>query len=80
MLESLLRVEKLPERIKGSILEKSEGNPFFIEDVLCSISDSGVIYRDGERWVTAVQSSKSRLRQDISVPDTIQSVIMTRID
>ncbi|MFQ6041924.1 MAG: AAA family ATPase, partial [Candidatus Poribacteria bacterium] len=80
LLESLLRVEKLPEGIKESILEKSEGNPFFIEEVLCSLIDSGVIYRDGGRWATEVQSSKSRLQQDISVPDTIQSVIMTRID
>ncbi|MBI1925747.1 AAA family ATPase [Candidatus Poribacteria bacterium] len=74
LVESLLCVENLPETVKASILQKAEGNPFFVEEVLRSLIASGVIYRDGERWIAKADV------ESIEVPDTIQSVIMARID
>lgn len=74
MVEQLLRIENLPERVKTLILEKSEGNPFFVEEVIRSLIDTEVVYHDGEGW-----RAKAEIETFI-VPDTIQSVIMTRID
>jgi hypothetical protein len=74
LVESLLSIENLPEAVKDTILKKAEGNPFFVEEVIRSLIDSGVVYHDGERWVAKADAG------EIAVPDTIQSVILSRID
>jgi len=74
LVESLLTIENLPNTVKEMILNKSEGNPFFVEEVIRSLIESGVVYRDGEKWIAKEEAEK------IIVPDTIQSIIMARID
>ncbi len=74
LVESLLRIENLPGEVKESILRKAEGNPFFVEEVIRSFIQRGFVYQDGERWVAKADI------EEITVPDTIQSVIMARID
>ena len=74
LVETLLSIENLPEKVKESILQKAEGNPFFVEEVIRSLFDSGVIYREGSRLV-----AKKEI-EEIEVPDTIQSIIIARID
>jgi len=74
LVQSLLRIENLPDSIRESILQKAEGNPFFVEEVIRSLIESDIIYQDGDRWYARDAVS------DITVPDTIQSVIMSRID
>jgi predicted ATPase len=56
------------------VLSRAQGNPFFIEELIRSLVDSGAVYRDGAGW---------RTQPDISVtgiPDSIQSVILGRVD
>ena len=56
------------------ILEKAEGNPFFLEELLRSLIDSGlVVVRDGRAVATEGIA-------DIRVPDTVQGVAAARID
>jgi class 3 adenylate cyclase/tetratricopeptide (TPR) repeat protein len=74
LVQSLLRIENLPDTIRESILQKAEGNPFFVEEVIRSLIERDVIYQDGDRWFAREEVT------DITVPDTIQSVIMSRID
>jgi class 3 adenylate cyclase len=74
LIESLLSIENLPAGVKDTILEKSGGNPFFVEEVIRSLIDSGMVYREGVAW---------RAREEIAsvtVPESIQSVILTRVD
>ena len=74
MIDSLLSVESLAEPVRGLILNCSQGNPFFVEEVIRSLIDSGVIYRVKDRW---------HARPDVAairVPETIQSVILGRVD
>jgi tetratricopeptide (TPR) repeat protein len=73
-VETLLTIDNLPESVKEMILRKSEGNPFFIEEVIRSLIDRDLVYRDGERWKARSEIS------DIDVPDTIQSVLLSRVD
>ncbi|RLC71273.1 MAG: hypothetical protein DRI52_05465 [Chloroflexi bacterium] len=74
LVRNLLAIDNLPENVREMILRKSEGNPFFIEEVIRSLIDRGLIYREGDRWKAKDEIS------EIDVPDTIQSVIMARID
>ncbi|MBI1926342.1 AAA family ATPase [Candidatus Poribacteria bacterium] len=74
MVEELLTIENLPENVKNLILTKSEGNPFFVEEVIRLLIDSGAVYREGNVWVAKAEI------ESLAVPDTIQGVIMSRID
>ena len=57
------------------ILQKAEGNPFFMEEVVRSLIAMKAVVRDKTmgRW-------RSTQLEEISLPDTIQGVIMARVD
>jgi class 3 adenylate cyclase/tetratricopeptide (TPR) repeat protein len=74
MAEAVLAAGRLPEELKSLIVTKAEGNPFFVEEVVRSLQELGAIRREGERYVPA------RRLDEIVIPDTIQDVIMARID
>ena len=74
LIENLLRIEGLSENVRALILAKAEGNPFFVEEVIRSLLDSGVVVPEGDHW-----RSTSDL-DDIAVPDTLSAVITTRLD
>jgi predicted ATPase/DNA-binding SARP family transcriptional activator/predicted negative regulator of RcsB-dependent stress response len=74
MVESLLRVEVLSSEIRDLILSQSQGNPFFIEEVVRSLIDAGIVHRTRDGWQIHQES------QEVAVPDTVQSVILSRVD
>jgi predicted ATPase len=74
LVANLLRVESLPQQTRDHILEKSEGNPFFVEEVIRMLIDRAAIVRQGERWVATAQVS------DVEIPDTLQGLLLARID
>lgn len=74
LVANLLHVEGLPIKARQLILDKSEGNPFFVEEVIRSMLDAGLVVKDGEIW---------RATQDIDrleVPNTLAGVINARMD
>lgn len=74
LLGNLLQIEDLPEGIRAQILERSEGNPFYLEEVLRSLIDGGQVVREGERW------RATRDIIDARIPDTLAGVLSARID
>jgi class 3 adenylate cyclase/tetratricopeptide (TPR) repeat protein len=74
MAHAMLAAEKIPEEVKELIVKKAEGNPFFVEEVVKSLQEIGVLQRVEDGFVLA------RRLDSIFVPDTIQDVIMARID
>jgi class 3 adenylate cyclase/tetratricopeptide (TPR) repeat protein len=74
MAQAVLDTEHLPEELETLILRKAEGNPFFAEEVVKSLRELGAIRRVGERYELA------KPLDEIVVPDTIQDVLMARID
>lgn len=74
LIGNLLNQTNLPDDIKQLILLRSEGNPFFIEEVLRSFIDEGLIeIREGIFIIT------DRV-QYANIPETIDKVILSRID
>ena len=57
---NLLHVRDLPERLARQVLERSEGNPFFLEEILRTLIERGTLAREGDRWVAREDSSKAR--------------------
>jgi len=56
------------------VQRKADGNPFFIEELVKSLRETGTLRQEGERWVL------NRTLDEIVVPDTVQGVLMSRID
>ena len=76
LLDNLLGAEALPENVRRLIITKAEGNPFYLEEVIRSLINQGVITRsaDDRRWIAAAGLD------EIKLPDTLQGVIMARVD
>ena len=74
LVEFLLAVEELPSATREAMLERADGNPFFLEEIVRHLIDEGRIVRAGDRW---------RATDDIAeivIPDTVQGVLAARID
>ncbi len=79
---SLLRSEAEDERVRGQdpiaelkrfILERSQGNPFFIEEIVQALCEEGVLVRNGVLKVVRPPSQ-------VHVPANVQGVLAARID
>jgi class 3 adenylate cyclase len=74
LVSNLLQIESLPASTRELVLAKAEGNPFFVEEVIRMLIDRGAIVRDGERWIATEQVA------EIEIPDTLQGLLLARID
>ena len=74
MINSMLNIRVTPESFTKRLYEESEGNPFFIEEVVKSLVTEGVIDLDDYTWKSSLDMSK------IHIPGTIRDVIGRRID
>lgn len=61
--------------LRQFILDKTEGNPFFMEEIVQALREQGVLVRDGveTRHVAS-------LPLDLRLPTTVQGVLAARID
>jgi class 3 adenylate cyclase/tetratricopeptide (TPR) repeat protein len=71
MVSHLLGTEEIDRQLEELILEKTEGVPFFIEEFIKSLKDLKIL----ERKETAYH-----FLQEVTIPSTIQDVIMARVD
>jgi class 3 adenylate cyclase/tetratricopeptide (TPR) repeat protein len=64
----------LPARVRQVVLERAEGNPFFVEELVRTLIDRGLLERRNGGWTA------HDLPDDFVVPDTVQAVLAARID
>jgi tetratricopeptide (TPR) repeat protein len=74
MVRGVLQAAGVPGGLQEAIVAKAEGNPFFIEEVSRSLVESGVLVRSASGYTLA------RPVEQVSIPDTIQEVILSRLD
>ena len=74
MTGTLLAGGQLPEAWRRLIAQKAEGNPFFVEEVTKSLLEDGSLARQAGGAIVA------RDVAELIVPDTIQDVLLARID
>ena len=74
LIRNLVKVSELPIDIRTAIANRAEGNPFFIEEVVRSFIDEGVIERR-DRHFKVTEKIDS-----VVIPESIQDVLMARID
>lgn len=75
-----LSAEELPEEIATLVRARSGGNPFFAEELVAMLCDSALLRMTVVNGVLGYQihSDVSRLAQ--TLPDTIQGVVLSRLD
>ncbi len=70
LLDILFPTGKLPFAMVEAILDRAEGNPLFLGELLRSLLDAGLAGMPADRQAV----------QEIEIPETLQGVIMARAD
>jgi class 3 adenylate cyclase/tetratricopeptide (TPR) repeat protein len=73
LIAGLLDIADLPEALKGEILSKAEGNPFFVEEIIQRLIDEGTVIRDDGHWRATGAAPPP-------IPDSVQALVAARID
>ncbi|HLB78719.1 MAG TPA: adenylate/guanylate cyclase domain-containing protein, partial [Candidatus Dormibacteraeota bacterium] len=68
------------QTLKHLILDKTEGNPFFIEEIVQGLVEQGVLVRAGGGGEQPPVARLARPLADIQLPATVQAVLTARID
>ncbi len=74
LVENLLKIKQLPKTLKTLLVKKSQGNPFYIEEIIKSMIEQGYIFYEKKKW------RFSGNIEDIKLPDSVEGVILSRID
>lgn len=74
LVGALLNNSPLPQTFYDVVINKSEGNPFFVEELLRSLMERGILIRDETGWKI------TEMAETIQVPDTLQGILLSRLD
>jgi ABC-type transport system substrate-binding protein/class 3 adenylate cyclase len=73
LLLALVGENTLPDELERALLDQAEGNPFYLEELVRSLVDTGALVRENGGW-----------RYDhavaIEIPPTVEKVLVARID
>ncbi len=74
IMQAVLRVERVSDDLARRVFERTGGNPFFLEQVCCALVEQGTVAaQEGEAIVYGGADA-------LSLPDSVQAVIRTRLD
>jgi tetratricopeptide (TPR) repeat protein len=74
LVQNLMGRTNVPGGIGERIMEASEGNPLFVEEMVSMLVDDGVLRRQDGRWETVGDPA------GVAVPPTIQALLAARLD
>jgi len=72
MIKQILEQDDVPKEFCELVYEKTRGNPFFLEEVIRSLKEEEVIFREKNKW-------KFKQVSSIEFPETVKSVVKARI-
>ena len=73
MLHALLGGDASLQSLKRLIIEKTQGNPFFMEEIVRALVEQGVLVRNGATRLTKPLT-------EIRIPPTVHGILASRID
>lgn len=74
LLNHLLGEKDLPKSVRELIINKAEGNPFFVEEIIRSLIETRQIVREKDHWKARSDSA------EIQLPNTLRGLLSARID
>lgn len=72
MIKRILEQDDISREFCELIYDRTRGNPFFVEEVIKSLKEEEVIYREDDKW-------KIKEVSKIEFPETVKSVIKKRV-
>jgi predicted ATPase len=73
-VQAILKGGEVSPEIREFILNRTSGNPLYMEELTHSLLENGSIQRENNHYVLRGKSS------EIQIPDTIQGIIAARMD
>jgi class 3 adenylate cyclase len=74
MVSNLLESRELPEEVRRLVLEKAEGNPLFVEEVIRTLIECGALIHKEGVWVASSELDT------LEIPDNLTRLVLARID
>ena len=74
LVRTILGGLSLDPALEQKIVEKTGGNPFFVEEIVRDLVDRGDLVKSGDRYIG------NRPLHQVEIPDTIQGVLAARMD
>ena len=68
------KLPRLPDDLRDRLVERADGNPFFLEELVGELVDSGALVQSGDGWTVG------RSDAGFAMPDTVHAVLAARID
>jgi tetratricopeptide (TPR) repeat protein len=72
IIRQILEQDDIPPEFCQKVYEKTRGNPFFTAEVIESLKEEDVIYREKNRW-------KIKEISEIEFPETVRNVVKARL-
>ncbi len=73
LLATLFGQENISEELTGAVYAETEGNPFFIEEVVKALIEQGQIYRQNKQWEIKEIS-------ELAIPQSVKEAIGRRLN
>ncbi|HZC06306.1 MAG TPA: adenylate/guanylate cyclase domain-containing protein [Ktedonobacterales bacterium] len=81
LLDELLPGSEVPDTLRQGILDKADGNPFYVEEIVRMLVDRGALTQEkAGGWRVAPEWENSEEVRDPVIPDTVQGVLAARLD
>jgi len=74
LVQRLLAVEHISPAARDFIVARSGGNPFFVEEIIKTLIEKGVLEQRGDTWYAV------REVVETDIPDSIEGVLRSRLD
>jgi class 3 adenylate cyclase/tetratricopeptide (TPR) repeat protein len=74
LITRLLGIDDFPDALESRIIDLADGNPFYVEELLRSLIQSGAISRNDGSWLVTGDVA------DVVLPESVEGVIMSRFD
>ncbi len=76
MLQLLLKTKSVPDDLARLVLDKTQGNPFYVEEIVLALRASeNLVWDPATERFEWIKGSK-----EVNLPGTIQGVILSRLD
>jgi predicted ATPase len=73
MIAALLGLDSVSDEFAHLVHRETEGNPFFVEEVIKSLIEQGQIYREGDSW-------QRKALGELAVPQSVKEAIGRRLN
>lgn len=74
LVKQLLEIDEIPDVICAMVIDKSEGNPYFIEELIRMLIIEGALIHNNDLWTVAPSINTKK------IPDNLQGLLTARID